>query len=103
MPFGSARKRVLFASPLLVSVQFGDVRCCAFIIEHVAAHAHRSARIGHVHHGAVVVRRNLNCRVHAARRGAADQQRDLAQSKIVVTLHFSGDVLHLLQTRRDQP
>ena len=74
----------------------------AIVGEQVAADADRAARVGHVDDRPLVVRRDLHRGVHAARRRAADQQRDLLDAEEVVALHLGGDVLHLLEARRDQ-
>ena len=46
----------------------------------------------------VIARRDLDGRVLGARRRAADQERHIHAA----TLHFAGDVHHLVERRRDQ-
>ena len=48
------------------------------------------------------MRRYFDGCVHAARGGAANEQRHLSQAKVVVFLHLRRHVLHLFQARRNQ-
>ena len=61
--------------------------------------AHRARGVGHVDHRRRVRRLDLDRRVDARRRGAADQQR----RRHALALHQRGDMDHLVQRRRDQP
>ena len=48
------------------------------------------------------MRRDLHRGVHSAACGAANQQWDFAHAKVIVFLHFAGDVLHFFQAWCDQ-
>jgi hypothetical protein len=73
--------RVQRAHALVVGLELGDEGGGAAVAEQVAADRDRAAGIGHVDHRAVVARRDLDGGVTAARRRAADQQRDLPMRK----------------------
>ena len=92
---------VLFAHPLQIGLELGDV-LTGFVAEQALRHVHTARGIGHVDHRTLVMGGNLDCGVHPAGGGAADQERDFAQPKMRIFLHFARHILHLLQAGRDQ-
>ena len=92
---------VLCAHLVVIGVELGDV-LNPTVADQALRHAHAARRIGHVHHRAVVVPRDLHRGVHATGRRATDQQRDLGIAEMRVLLHLAGHILHLLQAGRDQ-
>ena len=98
---GGLFARVQLAHVFIVGLHFGHVLRRAFA-QQALGHAHAARGVGHVNHGAFVVRGNFHGGMHAAGGGATNEQRNLAHAEIVVLLHFAGDVLHFFQAGGDQ-
>ena len=67
-------------------------------VDQAGDHADSARGVQDVDHRLVVGGRDLDGRVRAAGRGAADQQREGEP----LALHLASDVRHLVQRRRDQ-
>ena len=93
--------RVLATHLDVVGIQLVNV-FAGVIGQQALRHAHAARCVGHIDHRAFVMRRNLHCGMHAAGGGAANQQRDFADTEVVILLHLGGHVLHFFQAGRDE-
>ena len=92
-----ARRRVGFAKRFVVGAMLRHEGRLAFVAKKVGCYGHRTACIQHMHHWLAVMGRNLDSRVRPARGCPPDEQRQLE----ALTLHFAGNVHHLVERRRD--
>ena len=92
---------VLQADFVIVAVQFVNIFFCV-IGQQTLRNADAAGRVGHIHHRAFVMRRNLDGRMHARAGGTANQQRYFADAEVVVFLHLGGHVLHFFQAGGDE-
>ena len=76
------------AELLVLGAVLRDERRLALVAEEAGGHRHGAAGVEHVHDRLAVVRRDLDRRVRAARRRAADEQRQLE----ALPLHLARDV-----------
>ena len=87
------------AEPLVLDAMLLHEGRAVLIAEQARRDGDGAARVEHVHHGLAVEGGDLDRCVRAARRRAADEQRQLE----ALALHLARHVRHLVERWRDEP